>query len=196
MVVCHEDRLDEPKRWRKPRRVFVCSMSDLFHEDVPDAFILRVWQTMADCPQHTFMVLTKRSERMAEFSTSPLPNVWCGVSIESERYLFRADDLRRVNAAVKFISFEPLLDCISRWKLPKIGKVVWAIIGGESGPGARLCRIEWVQKIMDWAREIEISCFVKQFGSAYARAQSWKHPKGGEMSEWPEWARIREWPDK
>jgi len=137
-VTLHPDALDVPRRWRQPRVVFVNSMSDLFHEEVPFAFIERVFATMRDCPQHTFQVLTKRSERLAEFApTLAWPrNVWMGVSVEDSRVRHRIGDLQTVPAAVRFLSLEPLIGPLDELSLDGIH---WVIVGGESGPRARPC---------------------------------------------------------
>mgnify|MGYP001331372095 CR=1 FL=1 len=122
-LTLHESTLDLPFKWKQPRRVFVNSMADLFHVDVPDAYIRRVFETMARCPQHVFQILTKRSGRMRRWFAKmgpdpPLPNVWVGVSIENNRYCWRANDLRQTAAAVRFISAEPLLGPLDRLDLP------------------------------------------------------------------------------
>src|SRR5260370_34805517 len=142
-VPLHPDLLDVPRRWRQARIVFVNSMSDLFHDDIPLAYIQRVFATMRDCPHHTFQVLTKRSERLAELAPQlPWPkNVWMGVSVEDARVLSRIQDLQRVPAAVRFLSLEPLIGPLDA--LPLEG-VHWAIVGGESGPKARPMRRKWV----------------------------------------------------
>src|SRR6266852_417603 len=138
-VTLHPDLLDVPRGWRQPRVVFVNSMSDLFHGDIPLAYIQRVFATMRDCPHHTFQVLTKRSERLAELAPQlPWPkNVWMGVSVEDARVLSRVRDLQRVSAAVRFLSLEPLIGPLDA--LPLEG-IHWAIVGGESGPNARPMR--------------------------------------------------------
>ena len=132
-VTLHEDLVDFPRQLRQPRVIFVNSMSDLFHEDVPEDFISRVFDTMAACPQHKFQVLTKRSRRLKEMSTrlSWPENVWMGVSVEDERVLGRIDDLRQVPACVRFLSCEPLLGPLNNLDLKEIA---WVIVGGESGP--------------------------------------------------------------
>jgi len=241
-----EDRLTQPLRWRKPRRVFVNAMSDLFHPDVPDDFVDKVFAVMALCPQHTFQVLTKRPERMAEWallnSTGghvfhvastmgsprsgiwPLPNVWLGTSVEDQA---RADEriphLLRCPAAVRFLSCEPLLGPVDvspyldgAWAngdaYPSGPRVNWIIPGGESGPGARPCNVEWVRSLVRQCSDAGVACFVKQLG---ARPRSscdhfgvtqtdvggwWEHllrdHKGGDMEEWPEDLRVREYPQE
>lgn len=162
-VTLHEDLIDMPRRWRKGRIVFVNSMSDLFHEDVPLEFIRRVFTTMCECPQHTFQVLTKRSARLREVADRldwP-PNVWMGVSVEDARALYRIEDLRAVPVAVRFLSCEPLLGPLDN--LPLDG-IHWVIVGGESGPDARPCRIEWIRRIRDACEKRGVAFFFKQFG--------------------------------
>jgi len=140
------EALDEPYKWKKPRIVFVNSMSDLFHEKVPLGFIREVFSVMNDNKRHTFQILTKRSERLRELA--PLldwpKNIWMGVTIENNDYIDRADDLRTINAAIKFLSLEPLLGPVQDLKLDGID---WVIVGGESGPGARLMKEAWVLDI-------------------------------------------------
>ncbi len=162
-VTLHPDLLDVPRGWRQPRVVFVNSMSDLFHDDIPLAYIQRVFATMRDCPHHTFQVLTKRSERLLEFATQlPWPkNVWMGVSVEDARVLSRVQDLQRVPAAVRFLSLEPLIGPLDA--LPLEG-IHWAIVGGESGPKARPMRKEWVTSIFRQCRVARIPFFFKQWG--------------------------------
>ncbi len=162
-VTLHPDLLDVPRGWRQPRVVFVNSMSDLFHGDIPLAYIQRVFATMRDCPHHTFQVLTKRSERLAELATHlPWPsNVWMGVSVEDARVLGRVRDLQRVPAAVRFLSLEPLIGPLDA--LPLEG-IHWAIVGGESGPKARPMRKEWVTSIFRQCRAARVPFFFKQWG--------------------------------
>ena len=162
-VTLHPDLLDVPRRWRQPRVVFVNSMSDLFHDDIPLAYIQRVFATMRECSRHTFQVLTKRSERLAEFASQlPWPeNVWMGVSVESARVLSRVRDLQRVPAAVRFLSLEPLIGPLDA--LPLEG-IHWAIVGGESGPKARPMRKEWVTSIFRQCRAAGVPFFFKQWG--------------------------------
>jgi protein gp37 len=162
-VTLHPDLLDIPRRWRQPRVVFVNSMSDLFHDDIPLAYIQRVFATMRDCPHHTFQVLTKRSERLAELAPQlPWPsNVWMGVSIEDARVLRRVCDLQRVPAAVRFLSLEPLIGPLEA--LPLEG-IHWAIVGGESGPKARPMKREWVTSIFRQCRAARVPFFFKQWG--------------------------------
>lgn len=162
-VTLHDDLVDLPRKLRQPRLIFVNSMSDLFHDDVPEEFIGRVFETMSACPQHTFQVLTKRSRRLRDLSDklSWPKNVWVGVSVEDERVLGRIDDLRRVPAFVRFLSCEPLLGPLDELELPGIA---WVIVGGESGPGARPMRQEWVESILQKCRRAKVPFFFKQWG--------------------------------
>jgi len=163
-----EVRLDEkaltiPLQWKKSRRVFVNSMSDLFHEDIPNSFIRKIWEVMKATPRHTYQILTKRPDRMAKIvgAFDVLPNVWLGTSVESSEFLFRIDDLRSVPAAVRFISFEPLLGSVADADLTKIH---WAIVGGESGPRARAMSEEWVREVETACRSADVAFFFKQWG--------------------------------
>jgi protein gp37 len=162
-VTLHEDLIELPRMWRQPRLVFVNSMSDLFQEQVPLAFIQRVFATMAACPQHTFQVLTKRSERLFALAANlPWPdNVWMGVSVESARVIERVRHLVRTPAAVRFLSCEPLIGPLGA--LPLKG-IHWVIVGGESGPRARPMKPEWVEAILLQCREAGVPFFFKQWG--------------------------------
>lgn len=162
-VVCDEASLDVPLRWRKPRFVFVNSMSDLFHADVPEPFIRRVWNTMTAAPQHTYQILTKRPRRMRAIAErlDRLPNVWLGTSVETSDHLWRIRELQATRAAVRFVSFEPLLGPVN--DAPLAG-VHWAIVGGESGPSARPMASDWVRSIRDQCAEQNVAFFFKQWG--------------------------------
>lgn len=162
-VTLHPDLLDVPRQWRQPRVVFVNSMSDLFHDDVPLAYIQRVFATMRDCPQHTFQILTKRSERLLHCAPLlPWPeNVWMGVSVEDARVIHRIADLQRVPAAVRFLSLEPLIGPLDA--LPLNG-IHWVIVGGESGPRARPVHKDWVSSIFRQCRAAKVPFFFKQWG--------------------------------
>lgn len=157
------ERLEQPLRWKRPRMIFVNSMSDLFHEDIPTDFIVDVFEVMAEADQHTFQILTKRHERMAELAPRlewPA-NVWMGVSIENRRFVHRADYLREVDAAVRFISAEPLLGPLEGLELDGID---WLIAGGESGPRHRPVRIEWLRELRDRCVDEGVAFFFKQWG--------------------------------
>jgi protein gp37 len=160
-----ESSLTIPATWSKPRKVFVNSMSDLFHDKVPHEFILRVWHVMEDTPRHTYQILTKRPERMAEILTGRefrvLPNVWLGTSVEDERVLDRLDALRVVPAAIRFVSFEPLIGSVKNADLRRIH---WAIVGGESGPRSREMKPEWVHEVKRSCQLSGTAFFFKQWG--------------------------------
>lgn len=163
------ERLEQPLRWRRPRMIFVNSMSDLFHEDISVAYIARVFDVMVRAPQHTFQILTKRHERLAELHPDlPWPNnVWMGVSIENRRFVKRADYLREVPAAVRFISAEPLLGPLEGLDLTGID---WLIAGGESGPRHRLVREDWVRALRDRCAVEGVAFFFKQWGGRTPKA--------------------------
>jgi len=249
------EALNLPLRWKKPRRVFVNSMSDLFHEDVPDGFVADVFNVMKAAPRHTFQVLTKRSARMSDFvrrwtgATLPLPSVWLGVSCEDQAAADeRIPHLLATPAAVRFVSCEPLLApvdltriyghvniggsadlCVdalagryaAAWSGRETrtdrplsdlgaGRIDWVIVGGESGPKARPCRIEWIRSILAQCKAAGTAAFCKQLGSCPRSASdvfgerqedvggAWEHHvrdrKGGDPAEWPEDLRVREMP--
>jgi protein gp37 len=163
--------LQIPHTWSKPRKVFVNSMSDLFHEDVPANFIARVWDTMRETPRHTYQILTKRPDRMAEvLSSEPfdvLANVWLGTSVEDGRVLDRLDHIRRVPATIRFVSLEPLIGSVAAGDLTGIH---WAIVGGESGPRSRDMDPRWVDEIEAMCRRSETAFFFKQWGGKNKKA--------------------------
>jgi protein gp37 len=166
-----EKSLDSPRAWSKPRKVFVNSMSDLFHDDVPVEFIARVWTVMRETPRHTYQILTKRPERMAQVLAHPsfdiLPNVWLGTSVEDDRVLDRLDAIRRVPAVIRFVSLEPLIGSVAQGDLTGIH---WAIVGGESGPRAREMKPEWVDEIEVMCRHSGTAFFFKQWGGKNKKA--------------------------
>lgn len=197
--------LDLPLQWRKPKRIFVNSMSDLFHEDVPFSYVTQVCEVMASAKRHTFQVLTKRTYRMVEFlglsafNWQRLPNVWWGTSVEDRKHgLPRIELLKRCGIRNTFLSCEPLLEDLDA-DFTGIG---WVIVGGESGHGARLCDAEWIRRIIRQCKGLGIPCFVKQLGShsgtTYSASsdRTWRinNRKGGDPSEWPEDLRVREFP--
>ncbi len=157
------ERLQQPLLWKRPRVIFVNSMSDLFHEDVPDDFIKDAFSVMKTADWHTFQVLTKRSERLLALSGSlPWPkNVWIGVSVENQRWITRVDDLRKVPACTRFLSCEPLLGPLQL----ELDGIHWVIVGGESGPGARPMRLEWARSIRDQCLARRVRFFFKQWGA-------------------------------
>jgi protein gp37 len=166
--VVREDRtsLQIPMRWKKPKKIFVNSMSDLFHEHVTDNFIQEVWKVMRATPHHHYQILTKRPDRMGEFVrskiSSVLPNVWLGTSIENKDVTIRADHLRTIPATIRFISFEPLIGAVGQIDLRGIH---WAIVGGESGKAARPIREEWIDEIFEQCARDEAVFFFKQWGT-------------------------------
>ena len=162
-VTLHPDLLEQPLRWAQPRKIFVNSMSDLFHPDVPAEFIQAAFDVMGQAYWHTFQILTKRSDRLVELA-GRLPwhdNVWMGVSVENKDYTYRIDHLRKVRAAVRFLSVEPLLGPIP--KLPLQG-IDWVIVGGESGPRCRKIEPQWVRQIRDRCIALGVPFFFKQWG--------------------------------
>ncbi|MCX6690801.1 MAG: phage Gp37/Gp68 family protein [Methanoregula sp.] len=162
-VTLHEQMLPLPLAWRKPQMIFVNSMSDLFHKDVPTSFIEKTFAVMRKASWHTFQVLTKRSDRLREIEEKiSIPkNVWFGVSVECEDYLYRIDNLRATRAPVKFLSLEPLIGSLPGLNLEGID---WVIVGGESGPGARPMEEEWVTDIRDICLASNVPFFFKQWG--------------------------------
>lgn len=160
----HHDLIELPLQWKKPRTIFVNSMSDLFHEEVSDEVIHRVFDTMNRAHWHNFQLLTKRPFRMVKLAgeLSWSPNIWMGVTVESQRYVNRIDALKRVPAAIRFVSFEPLLSAIS--EDTDLSEIHWAIIGGESGPGARPMSEEWVLGLRSLCRRYDTAFFFKQWG--------------------------------
>ena len=211
------EKLDEPLRWRKPRMVFVNSMSDLFHEALDDDDIDRVFAVMKAASRHTFQVLTKRADRMCRYGhlTEVLPNVWLGVSVEDQK---TADEriplLLQTPAALRFVSYEPALGPVKfgQWLCgerqargfsggPRVDQV---IVGGESGPGARPCNVQWIRDVIRQCRDAGVPAFVKQLGARGHNLDArrprdqkglrLKHPKGGDPAEWPEDLRVREFP--
>lgn len=162
-VTLQGDIVELPLSWKKPRMIFVNSMSDLFHDDVSPEFIHSVFRTMNMASRHIFQVLTKRSDRLREVSESLMwtDNIWMGVSVENEDYAYRIDDLLDTGAGVKFLSLEPLLGSLEDVSFEGIG---WVIVGGESGPGARPMQKSWVTEIRDQCGERGIPFFFKQWG--------------------------------
>jgi protein gp37 len=163
------NRLEQPLKWGRPRLIFVNSMSDLFHEDIPDEYIAQVFEIMVQAHWHTFQILTKRQERLAELAPDlPWPdNVWMGVTIENRKFVHRADYLRQVDAAVRFISAEPLLGPLEGLDLDGID---WLISGGESGPKHRPVKLEWLRELRDRCNEEGVAYFFKQWGGYRPKA--------------------------
>jgi protein gp37 len=182
-VTLHEDLIDAPKAWKRPRRIFVNSMSDLFHEDIPLSFIERIFQTINDTPRHTFQILTKRAERLVELApnlTWP-NNLWMGVTVESGKYIERIDLLRKVEASVRFLSIEPMIGPVHRMDLQGID---WVIVGGESGPGSRTIEEGWVEDVRDQCMAGNTPFFFKQWGG-FNKKKSGRLLAGREWNEYP-----------
>jgi len=174
------DRLDGPLHWRRPRTIFVNSMSDLFHEGIPESYVYQVFDVMNAAQRHIFQILTKRHERLAAMAPR-LPwtsNIWIGVSIENRRFVHRAEYLRKVPAAVRFISAEPLLGPLENLDLTGVD---WLIAGGESGPRHRPVDAEWIRHLRDRCREARVAFFFKQWGGLHPRS-------GGRTLDGREWS--------
>ncbi len=167
-VTMHPSTLKDPLKWRKPRLVFVNSMSDLFHEEVSLSFIKAVFETMNQASHHTFQVLTKRPNRVLDLNQHLTwsPNIWLGTSIESQHWQFRLEELRATGAQTKFLSLEPLLGPLSGIPLNEID---WVIVGGESGPGARPMEPDWVREIRDSCLQKDVPFFFKQWGGVFKK---------------------------
>lgn len=178
-----ENSINAPLKWKSPRKIFVNSMSDLFHESVPEEIIFRIWNVMKQTPRHTYQILTKRSGRMQELSNKLqfLPNAWLGVSVENEDASWRISDLKATVGAVKFVSFEPLLGPITSLNLSGID---WAIVGGESGPQARPISQTWVDPILSACRRSDTAFFFKQWGGTNKK-RAGRIFKGRTWDEYP-----------
>ena len=167
-LTLHRDKIEDPLHWKKPRQIFVNSMSDLFHKDVPIEFIRRVFDVMEECDRHIFQVLTKRPRGMAKILKQFYPgrkrapkHIWLGTSIESDAFTWRADELRKVPARTRFLSVEPLIGPVPSLKIHRIH---WVIVGGESGKGARLMDRQWARDIRDLCKSKTVPFFFKQWG--------------------------------
>lgn len=178
-LTLHEHMVELPLQWKKPQTIFVNSMSDLFHKDVPIEFVQKVFDVMRRADWHRFQVLTKRSERLAELNAQLewAPNIWMGVSVETETYTFRIDHLRETGAHVKFLSLEPLLGPLPNMNLRGMD---WVIVGGESGPGARAMDPAWVLDIRDQCLTAKVPFFFKQWGGVQKK-------KNGRLLEGRTW---------
>jgi protein gp37 len=178
-VTLHPDTLALPLTWKRPRRIFVNSMSDLFHARVPFAFVERVWRVMLLANHHTYQILTKRPERMARFtSMHPAPtHIWLGTSVEDQRVVSRIDHLRACNAQIRFLSIEPLIGPLPNLELDGIH---WVIVGGESGAGCRQLNVAWVRDVRDQCREANVAFFFKQWGGFTPK-------KGGRLLDGRTW---------
>ncbi len=183
-LTLHADQLELPLKWRQPRRIFVNSMSDLFHEDVPTEYIKAVFEVMNKAQWHNFQILTKRARRLAEFASAVAwtPNIWQGVSVEEPQYIWRIACLQIVPARVRFLSLEPLLAPIRR--LP-LGNIHWVIVGGESGPRHRPIKAEWVRDVRDLCQNKRIPFFFKQWGGFTSKS-------GGSLLDGQKW---QQWPE-
>ncbi|NJN03906.1 MAG: phage Gp37/Gp68 family protein [Leptolyngbyaceae cyanobacterium SL_1_1] len=168
-LTLHPERLAQPKHWRTPSRIFVNSMSDLFHEDVPFSYVKSVFEVMSETPWHIYQILTKRDERLIDLASKlEWPdNVWMGVSVENQKYVRRIDALRKVPAKVRFLSCEPLLDRLDL----NLQDIHWVIVGGESGSNHRLVEAEWICDILQQTREADVAFFFKQWGGIHSKAK-------------------------
>lgn len=193
VVKLHPETLGVPLRWKKPRTIFVNSMSDLFHRKVPDGFILQVFDVMRRAEWHQFQVLTKRPERAAalDLLIDWPANVWMGTSVEDARVRHRIDDLRRTSARVRFLSLEPLIGPLPDLNLDGID---WVIVGGESGRHARPMEAAWVKDIQDQCKKAGVAFFFKQLGSVWASRIGTKDRKGSDWHDLPLELRVREYP--
>lgn len=182
-VTLQPQMLEHPLRWHQPRRIFVNSMSDLFHEDIPASFVIRVFEVMRRARWHQFQVLTKRSERLLKLNRRLNwgPHIWMGVSVESQKYLYRVDHLRETGASTKFLSIEPLLGPLTDLDLSGIN---WVIVGGESGPGARPMNPDWVRQIRDHCIRAQVAFFFKQWGGVF-KTRNGRHLDGRTWDEMP-----------
>ncbi len=189
-LAIHHGLLEIPLSWATPKIIFVNSMSDLFHEDIPFDFIEAVFDVMVKSNWHTFQVLTKRSERLKELHKllNWSPNIWMGVSVECEEYLYRIDDLRRTGAKVKFLSLEPLLGPLPRLDLSMID---WVIVGGESGPRSRPLKEDWVLKIRDQCLENDVRFFFKQWGG-FNKKKNGRSLEGRTWNQIPDALKLNE----
>ncbi len=181
-LALHENLIELPLYWRKPLTIFVDSMSDLFHDDVPDEFIFRVFDTMQRANWHRFQILTKRSKRLLDLSPHLqwMPHIWVGVSVENQNYSYRIEHLRKTGASIKFLSLEPLLGPIPGLALEEID---WVIVGGESGPRARVMQAPWVTDIRNQCQRAKVPFFFKQWGGVNKK-------KAGRLLEGRTWDEI------
>lgn len=189
------ERLTQPLKRKKPTIYFVNSMSDLFHEDIPESFIQRVFDSIGQSSQHQFQILTKRAQRMEQFfKTRQAPkNVWLGVTVENKKHgLPRVRHLQLTETGLRFLSIEPLLEDLGKINLDGIH---WVIVGGESGGKARAMNIEWACSIRKQCRAAKVPIFVKQLGGYWAREHHSKSKKGNTLLEWPAILRVQEFPN-
>jgi len=178
------DRLEQPLKWRKPKMIFVNSMSDLFHKSIPAGYVDQVFDTMEQAGHHVFQVLTKRSSRMRNYvnaryaASGAPPHIWLGASVEDGSKLSRVEHIRQMAASIRFLSIEPLIGPVGRINL---GGIDWVIVGGESGPGARPMKEEWVTEVRDQCLEMDAAFFFKQWGGLRPKS-------GGRLLEGVEWS--------
>lgn len=179
------ERLEQPLEWTHPRMIFVNSMSDLFHEDISNDYVREAFEVMRKANWHTFQILTKRSERMTQLGRglSWPDNVWMGVSVENQRWTCRVDDLRKVRAKVRFLSCEPLLGPLSL----DLTSIDWVIVGGESGPGARPMKPEWVRDIREQCQDAGVAFFFKQWGAHNELGKRVGKGKAGRLLDGQAW---------
>lgn len=205
VVTLRPERLGDPLRWGTPRRVFVNSMSDLFHRDVPFTFITSAFEVMAEASEsrgHVFQVLTKRpgravawwNENISRFDSRWPAGIWIGTSVESQKYVPRVDVLARLPAAVRFVSAEPLIDPVDFGDRLQRGLANWIIVGGESGHSARPMPVAWAETIVQQCRDAGVAVFVKQLGTDWAKRNTGERNKASDMSNWPEGLKIRQYP--
>ena len=207
-VMLVEDKLDEPRKWKKGKLIFVNSMSDIFHEKVPFEYIERIFEVMRETPQHTYQLLTKRAHRLLKRSAAiDWPeNVWMGVSVEDDKVVDRIAKLQRTQARVKFLSLEPLIGPLDRvtdrgeftkdgdYNHDYLRDIDWVIVGGESGDKARLMDTAWAEELVDVCRSANVPVFMKQMGTAWSRKHGDGSFKGDNIDNFPETLRIREYP--
>jgi len=209
-VVFHddEDLLQQPLRWERPRKIFVNSMSDTFHDRINDSNIHKIYNTMTDTDHHTYMVLTKRPSRMLIFLARKfeyymtlekyiffMKHIYHGITVEDSSVLSRISTLKLIPPGVKFVSFEPLLEDVTKsMNSSLLAGIDWVIIGGESGPKARPMKESWMYNLIKMAREAGCKIFVKQMGTVLAKEWGLKSKKGGTMEEWNKYYQIREFP--
>jgi protein gp37 len=182
-MTLHEQVVELPLSWKKPQTIFVNSMSDLFHKDVPFEFIQRVFDVMNKAYWHRFQILTKRSDILLKYNSKLnwSDNIWMGVSVENNQYTYRIEDLRNTDAYIKFLSIEPLLGPINKLDLKNIN---WVIVGGESGPGARPMKEEWVIKLKDECINAGVPFFFKQWGG-FRKKRAGRALQGKTWSQMP-----------
>lgn len=196
----HADQLDKPKTWKTPRTVFVNSMSDLFHEEMPVEFLKQVFGKMNETPQHTYQILTKRSDLLNMYDHDGVTswywtrNIWMGVSVEDTKVLHRIDHLRPSYAKTKFLSCEPLLEDIANHPDFDLRGIDWVIVGGESGHNPRECKLEWIENIVEKCIDQHIPVFVKQMGKVLAKKMGMESLHGKDVREFPKHLQIQQFP--